>query len=139
MHGSEPEGSHVDCAVTPLERATYEQGTRLEADASKFVPGTYGHRDVDESGLVFEGQESDAAAGVGALSVRDQPSHVDDPPVKVGTEFCSAQHAGRQVPSQIGEGVLPGGESGCLDIGAHLLGARQRWQVGDAGAYFGTR
>ena len=70
--------------------------------------------------------------------MRDQPSHVDDPPIKVSAEFCGAQHAGRQILSQIGEGVLPGGKSNCLDIGAHLLGARQGWQVRDAGAHFGT-
>ncbi len=62
---------------------------------------------------------------------RDQPSHVDDPlPSRWAREFCSAQHAGRQVPSQIGGGVLPEIEVGCLDIGAHLLGARQELKSG---------
>ena len=69
---------HINRTVTPFKGPANEERVRLQADASKFLPRTHRHRDVDETRLVFKREERDPSARVRALSMGDDSGDVNN-------------------------------------------------------------
>ncbi len=86
-------GDEMRHLALPLQRAVHRQEARAEELAPLPLGKIAPYHDVDVAGLVFEGEEGDAARGAGVLAIED--------------EACGACEAAVGESPQLGGGEEP--------------------------------